>query len=136
MADGVGLDGVDNIDLKTFVKQEAVQGEPIVAGRFHPDDDVFPVWVVRREISYQFLAAVRSVCESKGFSDEMAVSTDDGGFVLVLPDVDSADEHGNSSRLVISDSPLLALRTTASFDIRHAPMASCAIQLIRRLPQR
>jgi len=67
MADGVGLDGVDNIDLKTFVKEEAVQGEPIVAGRFHPDDDVFPVWVVRREISYQFLAAVRSVCESKDF---------------------------------------------------------------------
>jgi hypothetical protein len=89
--------GVDDIDLVAFVKEVAVDAEPVVAGRLHANDDDVIVRVVRVKIPDQGLSPGGGVLETKGLGNKPPGFVDERCFVMVFTDVDTADDHNTFS---------------------------------------
>jgi hypothetical protein len=134
-----GIIAMDDIHLKPGVKKEAVERQPIMSRRFHANHhNVFPGVTA----AYVFKQALRA---GRGVGEPQTVLVYNRGLVMVLPNVDSANNHSNFPRKALRIVPQSTLRTTTSFDIRRIPESPANrrfvgvgvnIQLIRRPPQR
>lgn len=95
---GVGLDGVEDTDGEPPFAQGGVEGQPVVAGGLHTDEEIVGVGAEGRENVQEPLESGSVVMEAESLVGDLTRILQNNGFMAAFGDINTYDEHDKTPR--------------------------------------
>ena len=102
-AQRIRLSGVDDMHRKAVIAQMGIERQPVVPRRLHAEHDGF---AEAAHHVHEFVVTRLGIGKAHGLADNMPILSDYGRFVVTLGNVNTDEQHRNTSKNQVADSPL------------------------------